>query len=873
MLLLGYCHSNRFFSSTVALQTRLRSASEKCKRSRGGKFSVFKYYVARRGSVESKTSSRLFSTLIVWPHQTQTYSEQYTSPTRRYLLPKNLHQLIAIQQEERRQRQTELLQFTRNHVKRRIDQILSQTETENFYFEELVRKKIQQQGLLIPEVIKNDTEIFLFPSSSHHEGTMQLPIIPILDNIGNSDSLENTSNTGESYNDYASNEKAFTETQSETPRLKTNNGMQMDNIQKIPNILMNNDLITSPEENTASDGDEELVYRALIADLLAQNNQQINRIMQDEKSPVDSKEEEKGLLKLLYYNILELLKGVNQRKYQLKTADFNIILSALMLSSYGVDEHTESNDEVETDNSFSFDAAENMHTVYQHMKDLSKSSNESLIPNINTVCMVSCVLLREGARSAAATIWGDFLSQKSSPSCEDEQKKKKLNVVLDDQSLTIGIKCLTSAGKTYVGHVETLIENAAGTSRYPADEYGHVSTQVIPEDVLFNVIKYYVDIHEPEKLWDLVQLCIRSRHYDNKTMNQIIKQSLRLGKIERNQSGTHQLERIKHCECILDVLLQEREYFIPHISLWKLLLNTLSHLSRQNPSSCFPMIAEACQMMIAQKENRNTGINDGLLYFPGYLVIQAGIDAAGFVQSPQLAVDLLKWGWNASDNSFRGRGSTYELHNDTATPEKVNVKNGIEETSHAAAPSHDASDNSFSGIGNTYEHDNDFGTTTPERVIQNNSIKKTSVFAAPSDDMEISKEAFSFEDLLSDFLSNYNEDKNTYNVDDTEEKVKIFGGFAEENSQTIVNRSNKMSASILFSVLHLCLSQGNITLAYETLRYCIDSAFLKGDYPTFPKSIWAQFYRMVISCRAEKGESKEAKALLYEMQNYGIIPR
>ncbi|MFN9954046.1 MAG: hypothetical protein ACK55I_13180, partial [bacterium] len=165
--------------------------------------------------------------------------------------------------------------------------------------------------------------------------------IPILDNIGNSDSLENTSNTGESYNDYASNEKAFTETQSETPRLKTNNGMQMDNIQKIPNILMNNDLITSPEENTASDGDEELVYRALIADLLAQNNQQINRIMQDEKSPVDSKEEEKGLLKLLYYNILELLKGVNQRKYQLKTADFNIILSALMLSSYGVDEHTE----------------------------------------------------------------------------------------------------------------------------------------------------------------------------------------------------------------------------------------------------------------------------------------------------------------------------------------------------------------------------------------------------------------------------------------------------------------------------------------------------------------------------------------------------
>jgi pentatricopeptide repeat protein len=98
-------------------------------------------------------------------------------------------------------------------------------------------------------------------------------------------------------------------------------------------------------------------------------------------------------------------------------------------------------------------------------------------------------------------------------------------------------------------------------------------------------------------------------------------------------------------------------------------------------------------------------------------------------------------------------------------------------------------------------------------------------------------------------------------------------GFAAENSQVIDSRNNKMSASVLFSVLHLCFSQGNITLAYETLRYCIDSSSLKGDYPTFPKSIWAQFYSMVIACRAEKGETKEAKELLYEMQNYGIIPR
>jgi hypothetical protein len=180
------------------------------------------------------------------------------------------------------------------------------------------------------------------------------------------------------------------------------------------------------------------------------------------------------------------------------------------------------------------------------------------------------------------------------------------------------------------------------------------------------------------------------------------------------------------------------------------------------------MIAEVCQMMIAQKENRNTAINDGLRYFPGYLVIKAGIDAAGFVQNPHLAVDLLKWGWDASDNSFSGRGSTYELSNDVATPEKVNENNGIEVTSDAAAPSDDASDNSFSGIGNTYELYNDYGTATPEKVNENNGIGIEETFdaTATSDDME----AFSFEDLVSDFLSNYNEDKNSYNVDDTEEK-------------------------------------------------------------------------------------------------------
>jgi hypothetical protein len=48
--------------------------------------------------------------------------------------------------------------------------------------------------------------------------------------------------------------------------LKTNNGIQMVNIQKIPNFLLNNGRITIPEEITASDaGDKELVYQASIA--------------------------------------------------------------------------------------------------------------------------------------------------------------------------------------------------------------------------------------------------------------------------------------------------------------------------------------------------------------------------------------------------------------------------------------------------------------------------------------------------------------------------------------------------------------------------------------------------------------------------------
>jgi hypothetical protein len=70
---------------------------------------------------------------------------------------------------------------------------------------------------------------------------------------------------------------------------------------------------------------------------------------------------------------------------------------------------------------------------------------------------------------------------------------------------------------------------------------------------------------------------------------------------------------------------------------------------------------------------------------------------------------------------------------------------------------------------------NDYGTATPEKVNENNGIEETFDATATSDGMEISKEAFSFEDLVSDFLSNYNEDKNSYNVDGTEEKDKIFG--------------------------------------------------------------------------------------------------
>lgn len=862
MLLLEYCHHNRLLSSPVALQIRFKLAIEKCKRRGGHTLSFCKCYVDRRiSTITPSAEFRVISTLMVWPYQTHKYAQQYTSSSRSYSLPKNLQQLVALQKEERRQRQTELLQFTRNHVKRRINQLLSQKEIDVMHFQELVRKKRMQQRKLIPEAHENVSEDFT--RRIHHDRKMQFPTI--LD-------LEDDSKIENSDADYTSKEKGFAENQSEDnigyfpkldfaepiraieeksserfiknhkysqkaedklsndelPGLKTQNGMQMDSNREIGLMFANKDRVFIPKKYTTSDDDEELVYDALITDYLVQNKQ-INRILENEKSSVVNKQEEEDLVKALYFHILELLQGLNQRKYQLKTADFNIILSALMLSSYGDGQRIDSNDDVEAD-AFSFDAAENMHTVYQLMKDRSKSSAGSLTPNVNTVCMVTSVLLREGARSAAANIWGEFLSQKSKTAKGDEQNKKSL-YVLDDQSLTVGIKCLTSAGKNFIGHIETIIENAAAVARYDEDEYA--STNTIPEGVIFDVIKCYIDLNEPEKLRDLVQVCIRSRQYDNKTVNQIIKQSLRLGNLGGNQDGIQPLERIKHCECILNMLRQEGEYFVPHISLWKLLLKTLSHLSRQNPSSCFPLIAEACQMMIAQKQVWNSRINDGLNYFPGYLVMKVGIDAASFVQNPQLAVDLLRWGWDASDQSFSGRGSTNQ-------------------------------------------HDSDYWTDTKASVNESNDIKETSDAAAPSDDKKFGKEEFSFTDLISDFLSKYDEDKKSNTIDEIEEESKTIGdalGFGTERNQVLDIRSNKMSASILFSVLHLCFRLGNSTLAYETFRYCIDNSSLNGDYPTFPKSIWSQFYSMVIACRAEKGETEEAKEILHEMPNYGITPR
>ena len=690
------CYHHRYYCRNFAALTNaaLASGKEKCRDKQ------LQLPASTKQNFHSYSSLfKIPSAVLINEQQRLAWYDAQSQPPKPFPAP----------QGRKMRRKTELVQSLRNHVTQRMKQIIVQTGTDMDPLKHLSEKrKMQQTKPTGPDTgvrggpMENCESIWNQSTSEEKETT----IFDILDEFEKNNSIF----------------QPFTSADNDEPP------------------------ICKEDDNNSVVDDADLIHRLLVLDDLLRQNPHTHTITEntDENGTFHANLQEKeDYTSIIYPVILEMLHGVTQNKFMLNTTEFNLILGALLLYAITTDNIADNDED-------SIDVAENILTVYQVMKEYSSSLTK---PDINTICILTSVLMNNGAKAVAAKISAEMFGQHTIDNNYQQPAQ------LDDQMLAIAITCLTSAGKDYINEVEAIIEKASAAAALR--NVDGIDTAIIPKSVLLTVINFYKDTNKPQKIRDLLQLCMNTQTYDSRTMNEIIKEAMHLGKQKGGGTEMSEHERIKHCEYILTLLHQDIPFFSPHISSWRKLITTLSHLSTENPSFCYPIISDACQKMIIQQQNYN-----GLRFFPGFAIIKIGLDAAEFTRNEQLGVDILKWGWSTR----------------IAKPQ---------EQSYDAEAS-----------------------------------------------MNIS------ETEVGPYTTNYE-----------------------------IDTSNGMTISVLSRVLNLCINQGKMTLANETLRYCKESLSFTSPSGLFSLPIWTQLYTVVIAGHAQNGETREAQELLQEMQNHGPTPR